>query len=57
MITCKCGYQHHDTSKIINKRDLHGRLRPECAICGRRIIIRSVSQREYKDLLSRNRAS
>lgn len=56
MITCKCGYHHHDTEKIIQKRDFAGRLRPECALCGRRIIIRSVSPREYKDL-TKNRAS
>lgn len=51
-IPCKCGHIHVDKSTIILKRDpIFGQLKPECRICHRRVIIRTVSPREFKDLM------
>ena len=49
-LVCKCGYVHHDTSKLKIKRELLNRVTTECQICGKRVIIKSVGPTEFKRL-------
>lgn len=50
---CKCGYEHEDSSFIITKRDpIFNKDKLLCARCGRRIFVKTVSPKEYKQLIS-----